>query len=106
MVKLTYALRDELHKNNASAFGEILHENWLLKKSLTDGISTNEIDEWYSVARSAGAVGGKILGAGAGGFLMFFAPLETHSAIKNALHTLRHVPIGFETSGSRIIFYQ
>ena len=106
MVKLTYDLRDELHKNNADVFGEILHENWVLKKSLADGISTGEIDEWYSAARSAGAIGGKILGAGAGGFLMLYAPPETHSAIQSALNTLRHVPIAFEPLGSRIIFYQ
>ena len=106
MVKLTYVLRDELHKDNADVFGEVLHENWLLKKSLMDGISTGEIDQWYEAARGAGAIGGKILGAGAGGFLIFFAPQKAHPAIKKALHTLRHVPISFESSGSKIIFYQ
>jgi len=106
MVHMTYDLRDELHKNNIAVFGEILHENWLLKRGLMDGISTIEIDEWYSTARRAGAVGGKILGAGAGGFLMVYAPKESHDAIKSALHALRHVPFDFESSGSRIIFYQ
>lgn len=105
MVKLAYDLRDELHRNNVSAFGEILHENWLLKKSITAGVSTPEIDEWYNSAMSAGATGGKILGAGAGGFLMLYAPIDTHEAIRRSLHMLREVPMGFEPLGSRIIFY-
>jgi D-glycero-alpha-D-manno-heptose-7-phosphate kinase len=105
MVELAYGLREELHKNNVSAFGEILHENWILKKSMTKGVSTLEIDEWYRVARKAGAVGGKILGAGAGGFLMLCAPRDRHDEIAGALHSLRRIPIGFEPLGSRIIFY-
>jgi D-glycero-alpha-D-manno-heptose-7-phosphate kinase len=105
MVELAYGLRDELHKNNVSAFGEILHENWALKKSMTQGVSTPEIDEWYRVARKAGAVGGKILGAGAGGFLMLCAPRDRHEEIAAALRSLRRIPVGFEPLGSRIIFY-
>lgn len=105
MVQLAYDMRDELQKNNVDAFGEILHENWMLKKSITSGISTSSIDEWYDTAREAGATGGKILGAGAGGFLMLFAPYEKHERIKAALKYLRPIPIGFEPLGSRIIFY-
>lgn len=105
MVQLAYELTRELNKNNVSAFGEILHENWMLKKSMTDGVSSAEIDEWYRVARKAGAVGGKILGAGAGGFLMLHAPRECHDRIAAALPGLRRVPMGFEPLGSRIIFY-
>ncbi len=105
MVELAYELRDELHKNNVSAFGEILHENWVLKKTMTEGVSTPEIDEWYRIARGAGALGGKILGAGAGGFLMLCAPRDRHDEITAALHSLRRIPIGFEPLGSRIIFY-
>jgi D-glycero-alpha-D-manno-heptose-7-phosphate kinase len=105
MVELAYDLREELHKNNVSAFGEVLHENWVLKREMTEGISTPEIDDWYRIARGAGASGGKILGAGAGGFLMLYAPPEQHQAIVKALPTLRHIPMGFEPLGSRIIFY-
>jgi D-glycero-alpha-D-manno-heptose-7-phosphate kinase len=105
MVELAYLLREELHKNNVSAFGEILHENWILKREMTEGISTPEIDEWYRIARGAGATGGKILGAGAGGFLMLYAPRERHQEIIKALPTLRPIPMGFEPLGSRIIFY-
>lgn len=105
MVALAYDLRDELHRNNVAAFGEILHENWMLKKSMTSGVSTEEIDEWYRVARAAGATGGKILGAGAGGFLMLYAPSDRHDRIKLALPMLRPISMGFEPLGSRIIFY-
>lgn len=105
MVKLAYALRTELHNNNTSAVGEILHENWMLKKEMTAGISNETIDGWYAAARKAGATGGKILGAGAGGFLMLYAPHESHAAIKAALPLLRPVAMGFEPLGSRIIFY-
>jgi D-glycero-alpha-D-manno-heptose-7-phosphate kinase len=105
MVELAYTMRDELQKNNASSFGEILHENWQLKKSLTAGISNSDIDDWYEIALRAGATGGKLLGAGAGGFLMLYAPKERHEAIASALNMLRRIDIGFEPLGSRIIFY-
>jgi D-glycero-alpha-D-manno-heptose-7-phosphate kinase len=103
MVLLAQNLRDELQQNRAGAFGEIIHEGWLLKKSLTAGITTNVIDDWYAKARQAGAVGGKLLGAGAGGFLMFYAPPEKHEAIERALK-LRRMDFRFEPQGSRIIF--
>jgi D-glycero-alpha-D-manno-heptose-7-phosphate kinase len=105
MVRLAYDLKAELERNNTTVFGEILHENWLLKKKLTQGISTAEIDDWYSKALNAGAIGGKILGAGAGGFLMLTAPVEKHERIKQALRGLRHINVKFEPHGSRIIFY-
>lgn len=105
MVELTYSLAEELQRNNANVLGEILHENWMLKKSLTNGISNCDIDHWYETACRAGAIGGKLLGAGAGGFLMIYAPVESHEAIKHALHVLRPIPIRFEPLGSRIIFY-
>lgn len=105
MVQLTYDLRTEIQNNNEAVFGEILHENWMLKKSLTQGISTGAIDDWYGAARAAGAVGGKILGAGAGGFLMLYAPKERHGAIAAALPDLRRIDMRFERQGSVIIFY-
>lgn len=105
MVGLTYDLRRELQNNHTDVFGEILHENWLLKKSLVDSISSPEIDEWYEAALKAGAIGGKILGAGAGGFLMLYAQAAVHPAIKNALSMLRPIDMRFEPLGSRIIFY-
>ncbi|HWB52097.1 MAG TPA: kinase [Stellaceae bacterium] len=106
MVHLAAMLRDELNRNNVDAFGEILHENWELKKSLTDGITTREIDAWYDAARRAGATGGKVLGAGTGGFLLLFAPPEKHERLKQALPNLRAVDMAFEPTGSQIIFYR
>ena len=104
MVELAHDLRRELQSNRVASFGEIIHEGWVLKKSLTGGISTNLIDDWYAKARKAGAVGGKLLGAGAGGFLMFHAPPEKHEAIARSLSKLRRMDFRFEPQGSRIIF--
>ncbi|MFC0203443.1 GHMP family kinase ATP-binding protein [Novosphingobium soli] len=104
MVELTYVLRDELCRGNIDSFGRILDENWALKKSLTAGISSSEIDDWYERAMGAGALGGKLLGAGQGGFMMFYAPRERHEDIANAVG-LRQVSFGFEPLGSRILFY-
>jgi D-glycero-alpha-D-manno-heptose-7-phosphate kinase len=106
VARLAHILRDELQKNNVSAFGEILHENWMLKKGMVSGVSSADIDGWYDAARNAGAAGGKILGAGAGGFLMLYAPRNSHESIKAALHMLRPIEMGFEPLGSRIVFYQ
>jgi len=105
MVKLAYTLRDDLSRGSLDSFGDILHANWELKRSLASGVSTGSIDAWYDAARKAGALGGKILGAGAGGFLMFYAPEGRHNAIEKALAPLRRIPFGFEPLGSRIIFY-
>jgi D-glycero-alpha-D-manno-heptose-7-phosphate kinase len=105
MVRLAYRLRDDLGRGDISTFGPTLHENWELKKSLTSGVSSSQIDEWYDRGRAAGAEGGKILGAGSGGFLMFFAPEDAHNRIAGSLHFLRRVTFGFDPLGSRIIFY-
>ncbi len=105
MVELTYQLRDELQQGHLESFGEILHDNWKLKKTLASGVSSGAIDDWYDAGRRAGAVGGKILGAGSGGFLMFYAPEERHDEIAQALSFLRRVDFRFDPLGSRIIFY-
>lgn len=105
MVKLAYELRDELGRGCLDSFGEILDANWRLKKTLSAGISTDAIDGWYQAAKDAGALGGKLLGAGAGGFLMFYAPEERHEALEGALAPLRRVPFNIDPLGSRIIFY-
>ena len=105
MVELAYVLRDEMGSGELDSFGEILHENWELKKSLTSGISTPDIDAWYESARDAGALGGKLLGAGSGGFMMFYAPEDRHVEIESAIG-LRRVDVKFDPLGSRILFYQ
>lgn len=105
MVDLTYQLARELQAGKGDAFGDMLHENWRLKRELADSISNDEINDWYELGRSAGAIGGKILGAGSGGFLMFYAPTDRHDEIERALHFLRRIPFKFDPQGSRIIFY-
>lgn len=104
MVLLAKQLKDDLEHNNLSSFGEILHENWVLKKTMAEGISTPKIDKWYTLAREKGAIGGKLLGAGGGGFLLLYAKEKDHATIKNTLKDLKFVPFGFESQGSKIIF--
>jgi D-glycero-alpha-D-manno-heptose-7-phosphate kinase len=89
---------------NIDDFAELMHQGWLLKKSLGFGISNQHIDDWYSAALKAGAQGGKLLGAGGGGFLMLLAPAEKHQAIRDALGNPREIPFEIDRRGSRIIF--
>ncbi|HTD67824.1 MAG TPA: GHMP kinase [Candidatus Limnocylindria bacterium] len=104
MAQLARDLKQELQKNSLASFGEILREGWELKSSITPEISNAQIDAWHAAGIRAGAEGGKLLGAGSGGFLMFYAPREKHEAIVNALKDLRKIPMRFESQGSRIIF--
>jgi len=87
-------------------FGKLLHEGWLIKRGLSEKISTPQIDDIYKAARDAGALGGKLLGAGGGGFILFFARPEDQPRIKEKLKHLLHVPFRFENGGSQIIFYE
>ena len=95
-----------LKSNDLFEFGKLLHESWQLKRSLTDRISTPEIDDIYAAARGAGAIGGKLLGAGGGGFFLLFAKPEIQPKIKAKLNRLLCVPFQFENLGSQIIFYE
>jgi D-glycero-alpha-D-manno-heptose-7-phosphate kinase len=105
MVALVDETRRALQGGNLEEFGSLLDENWRLKVSLTAGISNDQVDRWYRLAREAGAWGGKLLGAGEGGFLLVQAPIERHEAVRRSLQELREVPLGFERNGSQIIFY-
>lgn len=87
-----------------SRFGEILHEGWLLKRSLVDSITSDDIDAYYEAARGAGAIGGKLLGAGGGGFLLFYVEKQNHHKVREALSTLQELPFRFEPQGSKIIY--
>jgi len=87
-------------------FGELLDMGWQYKKSLSDQVSTFEIDQIYAAARKAGALGGKLLGAGGGGFILFFVPPKNRSQVLEQLKSLIHVPFRFEDSGSRVVLYQ
>jgi D-glycero-alpha-D-manno-heptose-7-phosphate kinase len=106
MVALTHELRDALQADNLDAFGEVLHEGWMRKRELASGISSPEIDRWYERARWAGALGGKILGAGGGGFLLLYAPVERHAAIVAALPELRPITVKFAPQGSKVIYVE
>jgi D-glycero-alpha-D-manno-heptose-7-phosphate kinase len=86
-------------------FGEILHENWLLKQSLVGSITNVEIDEYYERALRAGALGGKVLGAGGGGFLLFYVEPQNQNKVRAALRSLIELPIRFEPEGSRVIHF-
>ncbi|CCQ89787.1 putative Galactokinase [Nitrospina gracilis 3/211] len=87
-------------------FGKLLHESWKLKRSLADGVTTPLVNEIYDTAMSAGALGGKLLGAGGGGFVMIFARPEDQPCIRERLEKLLCIPVSFETHGSQVIVYQ
>jgi D-glycero-alpha-D-manno-heptose-7-phosphate kinase len=93
--------------SNASitAFGELLHEAWQMKRSLSDKVSNSEIDTIYEAALTEGAIGGKLLGAGGGGFILLFVPPPKQEMVRLRLRELIHVPFHFEFSGSQIIFF-
>ena len=89
-----------------SDFGKLLLESWKLKRTFSDKVTTAFVDSAYDTGLKNGAVGGKILGAGGGGFLLLFAAPENHKTIIGALNTLLYVPFKFDTLGSHIIYYQ
>ena len=86
-------------------FGKLLDYTWKLKRGISSGITTDAIDEQYEKAIKAGAIGGKLLGAGGGGFLLFYVPKDKQEAVKKALQGQLHVPFRFENDGTKIIFY-
>ena len=86
-------------------FGDLLDEAWQLKRSLSGAVSNTQVDEIYAEARRGGARGGKLLGAGGGGFLLFYVPPGCRQQVKERLRDLLWVPFRFDTSGSQIIFY-
>ena len=104
MYVLARELFEKLTNNQWKDTGNLMHQNWLLKKNLSNNISNTEIDSWYRKAMDSGALGGKLIGAGGSGFLMFFAPREKHMDIEKSLSKLRIEPFDFEALGSRIIY--
>jgi D-glycero-alpha-D-manno-heptose-7-phosphate kinase len=87
-------------------FGHLLHEAWQTKRSLSDQVSNSEVDQLYEAAKSAGALGGKLTGAGGGGFLLLFVPPGQQPEVRERLNKLIHVPFQFEPSGSQIVFFE
>jgi D-glycero-alpha-D-manno-heptose-7-phosphate kinase len=88
------------------AFGDLLHEAWEAKRSLSAEVSNGEVDQLYERARASGALGGKLTGAGGGGFLLLFVPPDRQRAVLEALEGRIHVPFELESAGSQIIFYE
>lgn len=104
MCELTKKLKKELEKGNVDALGEILHESWMLKKTLANGISNKNIDNWYNTAIKNGALGGKLLGAGGGGFLLFYVPKDKKKQVIKSLPELTELEFKFDHQGSIPIF--
>lgn len=104
MVDVAGRMRECLSHNDLRTFGELLDNNWRIKRTMTDAITTNQIDRWYETAKKYGATGGKILGAGGGGFLLLYAPPSCHQNIQRALRELIPLGVRFEPQGSKIIF--
>jgi len=96
-------LQDE--QSAITQFGELLDQNWSYKRSLSEQVTTPEIDDIYARAKKGGAIGGKLLGAGGGGFMLLFVSPEKQENVRNTLKELIHVPFEFDDSGSRVVLY-
>lgn len=111
-LELMYQMVDEAERvlmnpgRDLNEFGMLLHEGWKIKRSLTQKISTPHIDEIYEAGRSAGALGGKLLGAGGGGFMLFFVPPERQAELRSRLAKLLCIPFRFSTKGSQVVVYE
>ncbi len=105
MVQLSKDLKEELLKGNTNAMGEILHTGWMYKKELANGISNQDIDYYYDLAIKNGALGGKLLGAGGGGFLLFYVEEQHRSRVRRALSDLKEIDFKFDNKGTSVIYY-
>lgn len=103
---MTYQAREALCAGQIDDFGHLLHESWQLKKQLAQGITNGALEDWYQAALDAGAYGGKITGAGGGGFLLLYCPLEKRESVRAALSDLRELPFALDPGGTRVIFNQ
>lgn len=106
MVDLAYEMRDLLLAGKLDAFGDALHRGWEMKRGLSTQISTTEIDALYAKARAAGALGGKLAGAGGGGFLLLYCPKPAQVKVREALASLQTLEFRFDWGGARIAFAQ
>jgi D-glycero-alpha-D-manno-heptose-7-phosphate kinase len=94
-----------LKEGNVDAVGRMLHESWQLKRGLSHLVTTSKVDEIYEAGLAAGALGGKLLGAGGGGFILFYADPAVQPKIKERLKDLLYVPFHFETEGTKLIYH-
>jgi D-glycero-alpha-D-manno-heptose-7-phosphate kinase len=104
VVKIAHDGIKALRNNQIHQIGELLHQNWEQKKQFADNVSNQQLDEIYYAARKAGAIGGKLLGAGGGGFFLFYCEPHKHQAVRNALSNLKESSFSFEGQGSKIIY--
>jgi D-glycero-alpha-D-manno-heptose-7-phosphate kinase len=102
--QMAFQAKKELESGNFDAFGSLMHQSWESKKRLAGQISNGTLDEIYDAARRAGAIGGKIAGAGGGGFILLYAPYEAHQAIRKSLSSLQELPFRLEPDGTKMIF--
>lgn len=105
MKDIAFQSEEALTNYRIDDFGMLLNETWKLKRKLSDRVSNNIIDVYYQKAISAGALGGKLLGAGGGGFLLIYARKEKQESVRAALSTLREIPFRFEDGGARVLYY-
>jgi D-glycero-alpha-D-manno-heptose-7-phosphate kinase len=104
MKAIAYQACDELESGRLDQFGRLLDETWQLKKQLASKISNNSFNDIYNAARSAGAIGGKITGAGGGGFMLLYCPKERQEAVRETLKNMQELPIRSEADGTKVIF--
>lgn len=104
MVELAKTLKCSLERNQLEDFGKILHEGWLMKKSLTSGISSSSIDEIYQRGLNAGALGGKLLGAGGAGFILFYVPIDNQPRFRRDMNDYNELHFRFDDFGSKIVY--
>jgi len=104
MTNLAYKAKDAIASAEFDAFGEIMHSGWMLKKQMASKITNGLINEMYNVARKAGAIGGKVTGAGGGGFILLYCPSSRQEDVRLALSSFRELPFHFERDGCKVIF--
>ena len=104
MTELAYEMRETLVQGDLTRFGDILHENWMLKRSMASSISNGLVDKYYDIAMASGAKGGKLLGAGGGGFLLFYCEKEHQPRLRSALSDLIELPFSMESGGTKVIY--
>jgi len=103
--QIGWEIKDALERGDLERFGRLLDQHWQVKKSLSDKVSNPEIDAWYETAKAGGALGGKVMGAGGGGFFMFYCPNGNKSRLREALaaHDLRELRLGIDFEGSKVL---
>jgi D-glycero-alpha-D-manno-heptose-7-phosphate kinase len=102
--QMAYQARNDIEKGNFDAIGKLMNQSWEIKKRLAGTISNGYINDIYEAARNAGAIGGKIAGAGGGGFLLLYIPYEHQNKVRSALKGLQELPFRLESDGTKVIF--